>query len=216
MSTGSQGPPVAGMLPGLALLKVVTDEAGAPRDYTLIFVNDGFRQMVGLTRDARPGMSFAEAIRQTGGDAEDWLDKLCRVALTGTEERFEHRAGPARPGCSVTVLCPAPGRLAVVSGDASLAPGAVARPSGTPAERCSPHGTAAAGRIVHDLNNTLTTITGLTDLILPGAPEGADLRGDVLQIRSAAERAAGLARQLGSPGANRTAAPGAAPPGPVT
>jgi PAS domain S-box-containing protein len=53
-----------------------------------------------------------------------------------------------------------------------------------------------AGGIAHDFNNVLTAITGYTELLLEGAEAGDPRRGDLEEIRTAAQRAAGLTRQL--------------------
>ncbi len=52
-----------------------------------------------------------------------------------------------------------------------------------------------AGGIAHDFNNVLTAIFGYTDLLLEQLPDDVS-RGDVLEIRRSAERAASLTRQL--------------------
>ena len=62
-----------------------------------------------------------------------------------------------------------------------------------------------------DLSDALTAIWGLAELVLFEAPGDVPSRQDVLAIRSAAERAAGLARQLQSGGRKETAAAWAAP-----
>jgi len=53
-----------------------------------------------------------------------------------------------------------------------------------------------AGGIAHDFNNVLTAILGYVDLLLDGLPTLSPLRPDIQEIRTAAERAAGLTRQL--------------------
>ncbi len=52
-----------------------------------------------------------------------------------------------------------------------------------------------AGGVAHDFNNILTAITGYADLLAEEVPEGP-AREDLGEIRRAADRAAGLTRQL--------------------
>lgn len=53
-----------------------------------------------------------------------------------------------------------------------------------------------AGGVAHDFNNLLTAITGYTDLTLLGLEDGHVLKPHVQEVKKAAERAAGLTRQL--------------------
>ena len=53
-----------------------------------------------------------------------------------------------------------------------------------------------AGGVAHDFNNILTAITGFADLLAEDLPASDARRQDALEIRKAAERAAGLTRQL--------------------
>jgi CheY-like chemotaxis protein len=61
----------------------------------------------------------------------------------------------------------------------------------------------------HDLNNLLATILGCAELVLLRLEAGSPVRRDLEEIRSAAERAAGLVRALngsrGAPAAGRGA-----------
>ena len=52
-----------------------------------------------------------------------------------------------------------------------------------------------AGGIAHDFNNMLTAIKSFSELLLADMPDGSQ-RGDVMEIRAAADRAAALTRQL--------------------
>jgi signal transduction histidine kinase/ActR/RegA family two-component response regulator len=62
-------------------------------------------------------------------------------------------------------------------------------------ERVEPLGRLAGG-IAHDFNNLLTIITGNTEILLGGLPEGEELHAPAQEIMEAAERAAWLTRQL--------------------
>jgi two-component system cell cycle sensor histidine kinase/response regulator CckA len=53
-----------------------------------------------------------------------------------------------------------------------------------------------AGGIAHDFNNMLTTIMGYSDMIVEQIGTDKPISADLLEIRHAADRAAGLTRQL--------------------
>ena len=53
-----------------------------------------------------------------------------------------------------------------------------------------------AGGIAHDFNNLLTVILGYSQILTDGVPAGSRLADSTKQIKSAAERAAGITRQL--------------------
>lgn len=53
-----------------------------------------------------------------------------------------------------------------------------------------------AGGIAHDFNNLLTVILGYSQILTDGVPAGSRLAESTKQIKSAAERAAGITRQL--------------------
>ncbi|MBP2683309.1 MAG: two component system sensor histidine kinase, hybrid [Deltaproteobacteria bacterium] len=53
-----------------------------------------------------------------------------------------------------------------------------------------------AGGLAHHLNNLMTVVTGYSDLLLARMPKDAPLRGEIVKIREAGERAAELTREL--------------------
>jgi PAS domain S-box-containing protein len=53
-----------------------------------------------------------------------------------------------------------------------------------------------AGGVAHDFNNLLSVILSYADFTLDGLPESDRLRGNIVEIKKAGQRAAGLTRQL--------------------
>jgi two-component system cell cycle sensor histidine kinase/response regulator CckA len=53
-----------------------------------------------------------------------------------------------------------------------------------------------AGGVAHDFNNLLTVILGYSQILAEGVPSGSRLADSTAQIKSAADRASGITRQL--------------------
>jgi len=64
-----------------------------------------------------------------------------------------------------------------------------------------------AGGVAHDFNNMLSVILGHAEIAVERTEPGSELRSDLLEIRSAAERSAGLTRQLLAFARKQTVAP---------
>jgi signal transduction histidine kinase len=181
---------------GLAFLKVATDEADLPEDYVLVDMNDAFEHLTRLSRDEVLGRSLAFLVARIGGDHATWREKLDRVAISGGQERFDCLTRRPVRWCEVTVLSPATGHLALVLEDASTSRSVAGGPEAGDQNAVREGMMMTVSRIAHDFNNILATIIGLAEVILYDMPEKDRTRPDVLRIKSAAERAAGLAKQI--------------------
>ena len=74
------------------------------------------------------------------------------------------------------------------------------------AQKLEAVGRLAAG-VAHDFNNLLTVIRSYCDIVLLELPAGASWRSELEEIRSAADRAGALARQMLSAGKQHTVLP---------
>jgi PAS domain S-box-containing protein len=177
------------MSEGFAIGEVICDENGAPVDFCLLEINDAFERHSGLTRDI-----LGKPMRQALPNMEKtWIDRYCRVALTGTPDRFEQYNEDTHRHYSLFCYSPARGRFAVVFSDVTERKHEDERLR--EAQKLESIGFLAGG-VAHDFNNLLTGIVGNTSLakeLLPAGHESAELLDIVMKT---AERAAHLTRQM--------------------
>lgn len=77
------------MLEASALHRVVLDDVGQPVDYVFLEVNDAFERLTGLMRENVIGRRATEAIPGIERSSFDWIREFGKVALTGSEAKFE-------------------------------------------------------------------------------------------------------------------------------
>jgi PAS domain S-box-containing protein len=99
---------------GFSLHEIVLDPAGKPCDYRFLEVNPAFERLTGLKRRDLIGRRVLEVLPKT---EQYWIDRFCRVAVTGATDRFENFSQEL--GRHYEVLCYAPkaGQFAVLSFD---------------------------------------------------------------------------------------------------
>ncbi len=134
------------------------------------------------------------------------------MALTGEPARFEDYSAPLDKVFEVTAFRPAPGEFATIFQDVTDRKRGEAERRDlearlSRAERLESVGRLAGG-VAHDFNNMLTIILGAAERNLARSePLDPTLRADLEEIREAAERSAGLTRQLLAFARNQPASP---------
>ena len=96
---------VDGMLEGLAYCRMITDDAGQPRDWLYLAVNPAFERLTEL-HDVL-GKRISELLPQTNDEAPELLQIYGRVAAGGPPEEFEIDFTPLGRIYHVSAFCPA-------------------------------------------------------------------------------------------------------------
>jgi PAS domain S-box-containing protein len=102
------------MTSAFALLEIVQDHFGQPKDYRFIEVNPAFERLTGLASATTVGRTGTEVLPDTG---PLWIGPFGKVALTGEPVSFDGFSESL--GRHLEVLCfrPHPGQFAVVLND---------------------------------------------------------------------------------------------------
>ncbi len=181
-------------LPGLLFQEAGAGMLAVNADGQIVCANATLAQMLASGVDLSPGGPAAQVF--AAGLREAAWDEVFH-ALEG---------GPARPAFATRLHDPARGREATVQVEAVALPGGcLLRLADTTtqrqleaqlahAQKIQAVGQLAAG-IAHDFNNLLTAVLGAADEIA-ARTSNAESAEDAAQIRAAAERGAGLVRQL--------------------
>lgn len=182
------------MLDGFALHEIICDPAGNPVDYRFLAVNPAFEQMTGLRGQDIVGLTVLEALP---GTEQSWIEKYGRVAVTGEPIFFENFSASLNKYFDVKAFRPAPNRFVCIFSDISERKQAELEKRNLEqqliqSQKLESLGVLAGG-IAHDFNNILAIIVGHCSLAEMD-PKTADTH--IPEIEKAAERAAGLCRQM--------------------
>lgn len=74
---------------GMAVHKIILDDAGNPVDYRFLDVNPSFERLTGLTRENILGKTVLEVLPNT---EKIWIERYGRVTLSGEPDSFESYA----------------------------------------------------------------------------------------------------------------------------
>ncbi|MGD0485316.1 MAG: PAS domain S-box protein [Gemmatimonadales bacterium] len=161
-------------------------------------LNPAFESITGWTRDEWLGRPFAELLHPEDVIAAyDLFARVLRREARATAQlRFRTRSGEFLVGEVYANLHQQDG---VILGALGIARDVTDRvrleEQLRQAQKMEAVGRLAGG-VAHDFNNLLTAIGGYSDLLLADLATADPRRGDVEEIKKAAERAAALTRQL--------------------
>lgn len=105
------------MIDGFAFHRIIQDDNGKPIDYVFLEVNRAFEEFTGLKGADIVGKSVREVIPGIEDDPADWIGTYGKVALDGTEARFEQYSEPLEKWYSVSAYSPEKGYFAAIFED---------------------------------------------------------------------------------------------------
>ncbi|HEX7049486.1 MAG TPA: PAS domain S-box protein, partial [Longimicrobiales bacterium] len=166
-----------------------------PESRQVLDVNRRACELYGLTRDEFIGTPLGALLGDNGRADHDAYERLA----SGVDHQFEtvhHRRDGTEMFLEINAAAvDYKGRRAILSINRDVTQRKALEEKLQQAQRLEAVGRLAGG-IAHDFNNLLTAIRGRAQLLLDELPDGTPVRTDVVEIREAAERAAGLTRQL--------------------
>lgn len=152
------------MTEGVALHRLLYDEAGAPADYLILGVNPAFEAHTGIRPEAAIGRKASELY---GAYGAPYLDVFARVAVTREPARMEVYFEPMGKHFRILVVSPAQDRFATVFEDITERKRIEAAFSETVAalQARNEELDAYAMTVAHDLNNPVAAVLGNAEML---------------------------------------------------
>ena len=196
------------MLNGFALHEIILDDQGAPENYRFLAVNPAFERMTGLSATEIVGKTVLDVLP---GTEPHWIQTFGKVALTGEPTLFNNFSADLDKHFEVTAFRPAPNQFACIFADITERHRAEQERSKLQAQLLQAQKMESVGRlaggVAHDFNNMLGVILGHVEIAMEETDPSLSLRADLKQIQTAAQRSAGLTRQLLAFARKQTVAP---------
>ncbi|MBI3178348.1 MAG: PAS domain-containing protein, partial [Deltaproteobacteria bacterium] len=146
------------------------------------------------------GKTIEEAFPDLRADLPETYRRIAAHGGTYQEVRVDYQSGAIRGAFDIHAVQTGPNRMAAFFSDVSEAQRAEherkqLEAQFQQAQKMESLGQLAGG-VAHDFNNLLSVILTYTGFVMDELPEDGSLRSDLSEVRDAAERAAGLTRQL--------------------
>ncbi len=185
------------MRAGAAVCELVRDEDGEPVDYVHLEINSAFEELTGLSREKVIGRPVRQLLPALGPDL---LSVFARVVETGEAGAITFWSEDLGRWYEAVAYRPVPGRFAVLFEDVSSIVEAEHERQRLEAQMLQTQKLESlgvlAGGIAHDFNNLLMGVLGNADLAQMCLPDEGPVNEKIEQIRTAAQRAADLCRQM--------------------
>ncbi len=182
---------------GMALHKLVYDPSGRAVNYVLLDVNPAYETITGLQADIVRGQQATDVYET---DQAPFLDIYAKVAATGQPKRFEIHYAPMDKYLRINAFSPARNQFATVFEDITQQKQAEVEQKKLHAQLLQAQKMESIGRlaggVAHDFNNMLNIILGYSELSLKKLDPADPLYGRLQKIHHAADRSAGITRQL--------------------
>ncbi len=175
---------------GVAIYRIVRDDAGGIADFLYLDVNPSFEAIAGLARDVVVGHKASEF---GAGGLAPYLAAWARAVASGKLEGVDVAVEALGKTLRVSAFSLRDDRFATIVEDVSEQK--ALEEQFRQAQKMEAIGTLAGG-VAHDFNNLLTAILGYSSLLLDGLGPDHPLKGDVEEILKAGQSAASLTRQL--------------------
>ncbi|HEX7505570.1 MAG TPA: ATP-binding protein [Polyangia bacterium] len=186
---------------GFMLAEMIDDQAGQPVDFRYLEVNTAFARQAGLPVERIVGRTSREVIP---GLETHWIETYSRVTRSGRAERIENQVESLGKHFEIHAWRTDINRFAATFTDVTAL--RETEESLRAAQRLESIGRLAGG-IAHDFNNMLAIIINYSDLAMQDLNEPDALLSSLTEIRTAANRAAALTRQLLAFGRKQTLQP---------
>ena len=174
---------------GLCLHEIIYDKSGKAVDYRILDLNSSYEKITGISREKAINSKASDLY---GTDEPPYLEIYAKVAETGEPYSFETYFPPMDKYLNISATSPKKDHFATVFSDITERKKIEQQLIVT--DRLASIGELASG-IAHEINNPMTGIIGLSELLLDAdVPE--DIRADLKMINSEAQRTSQIVRNL--------------------